>query len=340
MEKRLKLLEKPVRLLLTRVYGKIGNDYITKRLLMKYQIPEYNSPDSEFISLAYDIVSDIFLKEHRHHANILNRKLNKYSTNIEASIKGYKICGKLKSDNSNGDLYFMYPNSDFIRSQKPRFARRFILKVHEKTRGQCLEFEAHMHKLFSKHDLAPVLLRDRHFISRNNTAFGILIMEKYNQNTVEQWLADVTLEKDVLHYVYTEIIRILDAMCLHNLTHGDLHWGNIGLVFDENDTRPIRFKLKLLDFGQSSVGKCDKKVELIQLLRTLNPVYHGKHPFKQSNAKYLEDKLYQYFVSLYPEEKLKKGMYEAHSSRIWHKYSATVQAPQTRKYMSTFRYTA
>ena len=93
-----------------------------------------------------------------------------------------------------------------------------------------------------------------------------------------------------------KIKNMIDWMCENNITHGDLHHGNIMVVKDKND-----YELKMVDFGYTTYGeKCDSQFDYMKLLQSL--LYYNK-PVGMKMADYYEKK---FINDKYIQECLKK----------------------------------
>lgn len=319
--------------LINKVYGIKQSDVkLVDGLLTAYDemigIPKHNVSDEALMRVAFDVFSAI-VKDHHKKCVVEIKKL--FGIDILKYLNGFIIAKRLNAKNAFGTLYFIYQPSYFKPNTKDRFAYRHILKIQNSRLDEPgLKYEAFMQKRFAKCGLAPKILYDYHMVLHGKK-LGIIIMEKYSGNTIPQILERNTLSSNELNQVYTTLIRMLELMCKHNLIHGDLHWDNIGVIEDPT-ARPLRFRYSLLDFGQSSVGKCDLRVELLQLLRTLR-----MFSFKQGNIRYLEDKLYAYYMNRFKHDKLHKTPngnygYIATHRRAWDAYMDNVYMRNAVKY--------
>jgi hypothetical protein len=146
-------------------------------------------------------------------------------------------------------------------------------------------------KYASTQRLAPKI----HRMCRQDTARFILmdkvdgVFEMLLRNKKHDWELDV---------VFDEIKLLLKRLCKTNITHGDLHWGNVGyMIKTDDDTKKSYADIILIDFGHSYIGKCNTRLDLIQLIRTSNhdmtPV---SHPY---NLDYLYKKLFKLYVKKY-----------------------------------------
>lgn len=319
--------------LIDKVYGLKQSDVNrVEGLIRSYDkmvgIPKLPASDESLMSVAFNIFSTIVKSNHT--KCVLDIKKT-FGIDIEKYLHGFILAKRLNAMNAFGTLYFAYQPSYFKANTKHRFAYRHILKLQAtKSNEPGLQYESYMHKQFAKYKLAPKILYDYHIRVRG-AKLGIILMEKYSGNTIPQILERNVLNNHELNQVYTTLIRMLTTMCKHNLIHGDLHWDNIGVIEDPT-AKPLRFRYSLLDFGQSSTGRCNMRLELLQLLRTLR-----MFKFKHQNIRYLEDKLYAYYKNKFKGDRLDKkpgGKFGYENVHIitWSKYMSTVYKPNARKF--------
>src|SRR5690606_8186345 len=91
--------------------------------------------------------------------------------------------------------------------------------------------------------------------TKNSSAF--IIMEQV-EGTLYDLIHQSQMSYSLLVSIAKELIMMIDIACSHGLTHGDLHFHNIGYRHVDN-----KLKLLFLDFGLT-VGKCQNV--LIDLL--------------------------------------------------------------------------
>lgn len=325
--------------MLVRLIGTVYNRTIAKKYTEKYIHTKYgkyipanhNLTDAETLRLSYDIVSDLVKVKHKDLCKQIKRT---FSIDIEKYIRGYHIVNMLNEKNANGKIYTLIPSKDLLSSTKHRFEHRHILKIQDNRKhlGLALEYETHMQHMFNKCKLAPKIIKEYHIaLPKGRRRVSVVIMDKYRDATVKYMLDNRNVSKSDLDALYNEIVAILNTMCKHNLIHGDLHWDNIGIEFDEKLKKTLRYKFSLLDFGQSTKGKCDLRVEILQLLRTL-----FLFNFKQSTIDYLENKLYKLYKSLFKERLDKKYSgpygYDKMSGKYWSMYINDIHNVHEKQY--------
>jgi tRNA A-37 threonylcarbamoyl transferase component Bud32 len=129
----------------------------------------------------------------------------------------------------------------------------------------------------------------------NNTNWGMSVMDKIDMISTD-YLKN-PLDKVALEHIYNMILSLLQILCDNNVTHGDLHWENIAFMWDVEDNHVV-LRPMIIDFGWSTIGKeCFSGIEILQLLRTLNPMLSKK--INDENRKFLHNKLFELFKSTY-----------------------------------------
>lgn len=281
--------------LVTEIYGKKFKNI--KIEVDDNSIPSDNDSEEKLNRFSYDIFAQIVEGEDQKNKREIKKLFN---IDIGKYLDGFKIADKIKVGNAFGTLFYVYPPSDFKSSSKRRFDRRYILKVQSDPYSEgrsALEYEAHMQKLFYKAGIAPKIYKEHHFNDKRKT--GMLIMEKLDTNTLPTLLNSQELSKQELDQVFKWFLDIFKVMCDNNLVHGDFHTGNIGVVFDPSEKhKPLYSRPVLIDFGWSSRGLCDIRIEILQLLRSIQIDLEEKQ-IKPGNAKYLENKLLELYKSKY-----------------------------------------
>jgi hypothetical protein len=120
---------------------------------------------------------------------------------------------------------------------------------------------------------------------------NIIIMAKLD-GTVNE-LLESRCSQELLDGILKGIVDILSVMCVHKLTHGDLHWVNIGYVytFEELDDYPLQrtMTFQLIDFANSQNEGCDPEMELAQLIRRSFPQISST--LNLENLNYLRENL-------------------------------------------------
>jgi len=302
-------------------------------ILKKYKklIPS-RSPNLErgeslqkFNVCAYRIFADVALQIHKKYVALIKKT---FKIDVGKHLHGHVIVNRVGMASAFGTLFFVYGPRDFKISSgsKDKFMNRSILKIqNNKKSGIALEYETYIQRRFYKHGIAPKVLYESH-IKKGRVVTSVVVMQKYSRNTLGHVLAGSELTAKELDNVFKGIASLLDKMCKAKLVHGDMHWGNIGL--EETSGRDL-YKYKLLDFGQSAPASCDRKLELLQMLRTIN-----MFEFKGHNASYLEKKLRDYYARKYGAI---ATSYDHLHRKVWDAYMHKEHDPKEDRFMRSFR---
>ena len=114
---------------------------------------------------------------------------------------------------------------------------------------------------------------------------------------IMEQLLDHPVSQEVLDNVVRFVVMVIKQLCKDNLIHGDLHWENFGYRWVLTPNGGLTVQPILIDFGSSASAPCNPKLEVLQLLRTLDPEMPGK--FNESNAAYIHDLLHKIYVKSY-----------------------------------------
>jgi len=130
-------------------------------------------------------------------------------------------------------------------------------------------------RAFAAAGLAPKILGQsctlRSRATNTNVAIGGVVMERIS-GTLNSYLTKRNEEienssedaiKALANDIASQIFYILDSLRHYNLTHGDMHFGNIGFTYDPSNT-VSGIKLTLIDFGYSAVGLYFPYVDYLQ----------------------------------------------------------------------------
>lgn len=169
--------------------------------------------------------------------------------------------------------------------------------------------EIKLQKYAAKHGMAPKIDR---LCKRGNARFIVMdkvdgILNNFLSIKKQNWELDALVD---------EVQRLMKLLCKHKMTHGDLHWGNVGYTLEfegdmsgrDSEYKPSKggsrkkrtrlyAKLTFIDFGQAQIGKCNPRLDLLQLLRTAHVSYVDVA--NKSNMKYLHKKLYEIYKKKY-----------------------------------------
>jgi tRNA A-37 threonylcarbamoyl transferase component Bud32 len=175
-----------------------------------------------------------------------------------------------------------------------------IVKLKNDYEDRMFVAEVEMQQKFAKYGLAPKVYK--HSIvgpGRDGNVYGVIEMDRI-AGTLDDLLKN-EVPTELLDRIIVWVGDLIEAMCAHNLVHGDLHPGNIAynLVVTGTEADPkIALQILPIDFGWSCcVDKdinCIPELELSQLLRGI-----GLSKFNKSNERYLIDKLLEIYRENY-----------------------------------------
>lgn len=138
--------------------------------------------------------------------------------------------------------------------------QQLVLKI-TKQKGNFskyeLQHEKKMQRIFNTMGLAPPMYDIK---IKTENAFVMGKVDGVLGNILTSELTESQLDT-----ILGWIIAIISKMCSHNITHGDLHWENIGYKINHRtkEAYPV-----LLDFSNAIQGFCLPQIELLQLIRT------------------------------------------------------------------------
>ncbi len=106
---------------------------------------------------------------------------------------------------------------------------------------------------------------------------NIIVMDKLDG--IVNDLLEKRCSQDLLDGILDGVVHLLLIMCANKLSHGDLHWVNIGYVYQlkeslfDTDEHPVKREMifQLIDFGKSQDHGCEPEIELSQLIRRTFP---------------------------------------------------------------------
>lgn len=157
----------------------------------------------------------------------------------------------------------------------------FVLKLQVVTDKKEFTDELKLQKLFHSKKLAPKLYSYKLYTYKNKTIGAILM------DPVDYMLPTLLTNKlptPELNQYIIWLVEVIDLLCKYKLAHNDLHFDNIAISDNNGILSPI-----LIDFGQSTVGKCYPQLEFLQMIRTLNTRYFPE--LHKHNIKYLSKEL-------------------------------------------------
>ncbi len=204
---------------------------------------------------------------------------------------------KILGDGSNiHGLVFLVCNPTISHQQ-------VVLKYNmdqNKSASDMFEHEFTALTKFYQHGLAPKPIG----INKDRT---LLAMGKVDL-VLGPFLAKTRLQHDdldqILGYVYTLLRKLKRA----GMTHGDFHWGNIGIVRQDGLVTPVLF-----DMGYSDYLALDEKIDLFQIVRTTTP-----HNIGRENALYIRPILEKLYISKYGpfDKKLFREMHKRYQKAM------------------------
>lgn len=217
----------------------------------------------EFYQVSSEVVKSICMK------------VNKQS-NVVENIKNISKHFKVKYQELEKILYKMTGKQYRPVSVlgKGVFGRTYLTCVDDC--GDCIavkiqvyapnvDTEAKINNVFSQHDLALPNLGSSYMVNEDGEYLSVITMPVLD-DILGAYLTQKRPQGEV-QKIGNDLLKMLFVMCRYGLVHGDMHYNNIGIY---------KGKLKLIDFGRSVQGPCNKAIELTQLLRTLDII--GIHP--------------------------------------------------------------
>lgn len=159
-----------------------------------------------------------------------------------------------------------------VNSKGKNYAVKFQLVTPGKARWMTVENEVNLQNFFANLNLAPRVIgfNSVQLHDPGKTEVKIIVME-----TIDFTLDDLLCNPNAfpptwVNHVAEQVKQLLLMLHKYGITHGDMHSGNIGFVYDP-DTKQL--KLRLIDFGQSSNQKPNAQVDALQLLHSISPDY-------------------------------------------------------------------
>jgi serine/threonine protein kinase len=151
-------------------------------------------------------------------------KNNKLFEMISLSLpENYEIYDYI-NEGANGAVYLICNKKNNGDCKALKIA---ILENKEKIDDFLAEVK--YNQIFAQYNLGPKIYSHKIFPFKQDT-YGLIVMEKID-GTLED-LLKTRKSKEVLDTIMNWIEYSIKMMCKYNLTHGDLHWGNIGYKID------------------------------------------------------------------------------------------------------------
>lgn len=200
-----------------------------------------------------------------------------------------------------------------------------VVKIcSEPTEATRFEQEFKMQQRFAQYDLAPQPLY--YHIDLHNPHFTFIVMTRLRGGVLDH-LFEFKLRRSFIRHIVELVRQLLEKCCVLNLVHGDMHWNNIG--YDDSK----EFKLQLIDFGRSTNGPCQEKMEYAQLIRTTFPFHEDDSETKVQNFTYARELLIAIFRQKFGLPRFKFGFprFNIHSSSDWDDYYGQQLNPYVKK---------
>ena len=163
---------------------------------------------------------------------------------------------------------------------KGNCSTKYVLKIQIKpTKMSTTDFikdierEITLQKKFHNHKLAPKIITD-YMYTYKGKLHSVIVMESVGilDDMLNSFPKNRSGATKFCKDIAKAVNRLMNTMCRHGLTHGDMHNENIGFL-------PVReghlweksapYQLILIDFGMSYPRKCRPSLELLQLIRSL-----------------------------------------------------------------------
>lgn len=191
-------------------------------------------------------------------------KLRRDLREVLSTVTDVTVVKVFKTVSNKNGIVFQVCNPE-ISSQS------IVVKVDRHGHRDSFEREFHAVKRFFELGLGTKP------IGKLNTASTVFAMGKVDLIFGDFLRMYGGLEKQVLDTILAFVFTLLHKFKIHNVTHGDFHWDNIGLVRHKGILIPV-----VIDLGFASTESCYEKVDWFQLARSTTAKVCGK-----DNAAYL-----------------------------------------------------
>jgi len=150
--------------------------------------------------------------------------------------------------------------------------KKEVIKVHEIQNLDDFEHEYKMGKKFGQLEISPKIISKHGFEDEYyGTRYGIIKMGLIDGTLDNLFTRNAT--KELIDYVFDELMNLLAYMCEHNLIHGDFHPGNIGYLVREDKSGNVFVKFQVIDHGYACCIRdsnlCEPDLEVTQLIRCI-----------------------------------------------------------------------
>jgi hypothetical protein len=207
--------------------------------------------------------------------NMYTDFVSKYGTSIfedEAKKEEYLpmfIIGKI-GQGAFGDIYSIgylmdgeLEGTDVIKIEK-----KSIIYPNDqsfmKSQTMELEIQRYVSELKIRNDQLCPHADNIHFFSYRGNFFSYFFMEITDENSyvLDDVFKNGEVDPDLLRFVITYVISIINMLGNVNIVHGDLHWGNLYLKQANNNT-----SIGIFDFGYS-LRYHNRELDFFTLLRS------------------------------------------------------------------------
>lgn len=160
--------------------------------------------------------------------------------------------------------------------------------------------EVRMQKLFHEHGMAPAVHSVQTYKHKRKTV-GVIVMDRVDG--VLSSLLQKPLKAKAIDDIVASLVDIIRQMKQLKLTHGDMHYANVAYVYRTDWRGDLSLHFSLIDFGWSCDKQATPEIELVQLLRTLDPSLEPS--FNSVNRKYMWKKLLTIFAKTFPRTRMR-----------------------------------
>lgn len=210
----------------------------------------------------------------------------KFGTEIEKRLKkdGFYIARKIGSGVS-GDVYLV------CKLLEETFYCEQVIKI-QKYMPRYVEMEKTMQEEFHKVGLAPQLY-DTFRYKNGRTNWIVFRMGKVS-TILTSILGSYVRSPAELKGITENLKSMIRRMDETELTHGDMHYDNIALDFNEN----LQHSYQFIDFGWSQSLEASPELEILKILQ-VTPLFVQAGDVKPENGKYIVDAFKEFYLELF-----------------------------------------
>ena len=212
----------------------------------------------------------------------------KYGTKLIKMLQrdGYTIA-KFLGKGAFGEVYLLCK----YYGERTGIVCEEVIKIQKYDPRRRVRMEEHMHKLFQQTGLAPEFHERFTFKGKNNKDYDVIRMGAISSILTSGLKAERSDQE--LEQIVDNLKDLVERLESHELTHGDMHYDNIALIYGDVDNQnDSLLKYGLIDFGWSSKG-ASPELEILKILQ-VTPLFKGDiHP---KNAKYIVRAFKQYYL--------------------------------------------